>query len=327
VELSIKYNLNIKQWNDFVSAESADGGLLQSWNWGEFQAGLNKKIFRLGVCDETKIVAAALIVQHVMPLGFSYLYLPRGPVIAKATDESAVGEYLFIAIKKIARAEKSIFLRLDPPWENGDELIKLGFKLIGQVQPKNTLILDLHLSEAELLSQMKPKTRYNIKLAQKHKVKIVRSDKNGKDFAAFWKLLEQTSERDKIKSHSKNYYRTMLKLPELELVLAYAGDELATANIMATIGKRRIYLHGASNYLLRDKMAPYLLQWEMIRQAKSAGLQYYDFWGVDEIKWPGVTRFKQGFAPKKKFTEYIGAYDLVYYKVFYRLYNLIKKFI
>lgn len=327
VKLSIKYNLEIKQWNDFTSTESADGGLLQSWNWGEFQNNLNKKIFRLSVFDEAKLVATALIVKHVMPLGFSYLYLPRGPVIAKSTNKSAVSDYLLIAIKKIAQAEKSIFLRADPPWSNDAELIKSGFKPIGQVQPKSTLILDLSLSEAELSAQMKPKTRYNIKVAQKHKVKIVRSDKNEKDFEAFWKLLQQTSERDRIKSHSKNYYRQMLKSPELELVFAYVGDKLATANIMATIGAWRIYLHGASNYELREKMAPYLLQWEMIRQAKSTGLKYYDFWGVDEIKWPGVTRFKQGFAPKKKFTEYIGAYDLVYYKMFYWLYNLTKKFI
>lgn len=327
VKLSIKYNLENQLWNSFVSAESADGGLLQSWNWGEFQISLKKKIFRLAVFDDNKLLAVALVIKQEMPLGFSYLYLPRGPVIAGSVTDSTVNDYLFSTIKKIAQAEKAIFLRLDPSWLKSTELDRQGMVSVGQVQPKSTLILDLNLTEVELLAQMKPKTRYNIKLAEKHKVKVFTSKKQPADLEVFWKLLQQTSERDNIKSHSRSYYEKMLKLPEWELVFAYVGDKLAAAAIMATMGEWRIYLHGASNYELREKMAPYLLQWEMIRRAKSAGLKYYDFWGVDEIKWPGVTRFKQGFAPKKKFTEYIGAYDLVYYKIFYKLYNLTKRFI
>jgi lipid II:glycine glycyltransferase (peptidoglycan interpeptide bridge formation enzyme) len=72
-------------------------------------------------------------------------------------------------------------------------------------------------------------------------------------------------------------------------------------------------------------MAPYLLQWEMIKYAKSKNFKFYDFWGADEKKWPGVTRFKSGFAPKQDFTLYVGAYDYSFNKLLYQIYGIIKK--
>lgn len=324
--LSIKYNLNKKDWDDFVSASAPDGGWLQSWAWGEFQRDWGRKIFRLAVFDGDILLAAALVVKQEMPLGFCYLYSPRGPVIGQSADRSAIIDFLLLIVKKIAQAEQAIFFRLDPAWPEVSELIDRGFKLIGQVQPKSTLILDLNRSEAELSAQMKPKTRYNVKVAEKRGLKIVRSDKSEADFEIFWRLLQQTAKRDRIKSHQREYYLKMLKLPEAQLVFAKSGDKAVAANLMIIFGAWSLYLHGASDYRFRDQMGPYLLQWQSIRAAKAAGCRYYDFWGADSRRWPGVTRFKAGFAPAQPFTEYVGAYDLVYNKFFYRLYNLIKRF-
>ena len=70
-------------------------------------------------------------------------------------------------------------------------------------------------------------------------------------------------------------------------------------------------------------MAPYLSQWEQIKEAKKQGFQIYDFWGIDEINWPGVTRFKNGFGGKE--IEYIGAYDYVFQPWWYVVYKGTKK--
>lgn len=326
MNLSIKYNLSEKDWDAFAAQIANDGGFLQSWRWGEFQRGLDRKIFRLAVFDGAKIVALALIIKQEMPLGFSYLYLPRGPVIGEGKDRPAILDFLFLAIKKIARAEQAIFLRLDPPWASSRELAGAGFNFIGSVQPKSTLILDLSKSEEELLAAMKPKTRYNIKVAQKRGIIIKESAASGNDFEDFWRLLQKTSARDRIKSHTKEYYRKMLACPGVRLVFAELDGQKVAANIMARFGAWEIYLHGASDYDFRDKMGPYLLQWRMIAAAKKNNCRFYDFWGADAKKWPGVTRFKRGFAPDLPLTEYIGAHDLVYKKFFYQIYLLIKKF-
>ncbi|MFA5020785.1 MAG: peptidoglycan bridge formation glycyltransferase FemA/FemB family protein [Patescibacteria group bacterium] len=326
MDLTIKYNLAKQTWDGFVSASAPDGGWLQSWAWGEFQQDWGRKIFRLAVFDGDVLAAVILLAKQEMPLGFCYLYAPRGPVIGRSADRSAVIDFLFLAVKKIAQAEQAIFFRLDPAWPAAPELIDRGFKLIGQVQPKSTLILDLNLSEAELSAQLKPKTRYNIKVAEKRGLKIVSSDKSEADFEVFWRLLQKTSKRDRIKSHQREYYLKMLKLPETQLVFARAGDRAVAANLMANFGAWSVYLHGASDYAFRDQMGPYLLQWQLIKAAKAAGCRFYDFWGVDSRKWPGVTRFKTGFAPSQPLTEYVGAYDFVYNKFFYRAYNLMKRF-
>ena len=70
-------------------------------------------------------------------------------------------------------------------------------------------------------------------------------------------------------------------------------------------------------------MAPYLLQWQQILEAKKRGCAEYDFWGINEKKWPGVTRFKKGFSGKE--VGYPGAFDLIFQPIWYSLYKIVKK--
>lgn len=318
--IKVNSDLNSEQWNKFVVDSGVDGGFLQSWQWGEFQESLGRKIFRIVAVDGGKIIGVALAVRQNLPLGQNYIYSPRGPLAGK--DSAAE---IIKAISKIAREERSLFVRLDPAWGDDKVLADSGFKNIGQVQPKKTLILDLAKSEAELLEQMKPKTRYNIKVANKHGVEI-RNGGEG-DFELFWELMAKTCRRDGIKCHAKGYYQKQLKIPGFRLVLAWWQNRAIAGAIMSDFGTICTYVHGASDHDYRDKMAPYLLQWEMIRQAKQAGQSRYDFWGADESnpKWSGVTRFKLGFAPQQPLTGYIGAYDLPIRPVACSAYNFLKR--
>ena len=167
---------------------------------------------------------------------------------------------------------------------------------------------------------MKPKTRYNIKIAEKHRIKI---DQGKEYFEDFWELMKKTSKRDQFVSHPKEYYLKMSDF--MEIMVAKYEDKVIAANLTVFFGDWCVYLHGASDYNFRDKMAPYLLQWETIKKAKKQGKKHYDFWGVDEKKWPGVTRFKTGFSPKTGFAEYAGAWDEAYASLWYGLYKLIKR--
>ena len=99
--------------------------------------------------------------------------------------------------------------------------------------------------------------------------------------------------------------------------------QIIAANLVNFYGDTATYLHGSSSSKNRQVMAPHLLQWEQIKEAKNRGMKYYDFWGFDEDKWPGVSRFKKGFGGE--IVEYAGAYDLIWNKLWYQLYNLAKK--
>ncbi|MBI3291000.1 peptidoglycan bridge formation glycyltransferase FemA/FemB family protein [Candidatus Falkowbacteria bacterium] len=324
-----------KTWDEFVASYSVDGGLLQSWQWGDFQKSLENKVIRLGALDnEGAFQGAALLIKIELPFEYNYLYCPRGPVVN--TMEVSDMEDLFSEIKQIAKEEKSFLLRVDPAWTLGNEkrLFDAGWrKSEGEVQPKCSMIIDITRSEEEIMSLMKQKTRYNIGLAQKRGV-TVRTSSEISDMEAFWQLTKQTSERDGFKSHPKKHYQKMFELFKddgtIKLFLAEYDNKIVAANMVAFFGRMAVYLHGSSADMYRGMMAPYLLQWQAILEAKKLGFSQYDFGGVNGLsyqnpKWEGITRFKTSFATDTQPKEYVGNFELVINPVIFSAYKFVKQ--
>ncbi|MDD2807421.1 MAG: peptidoglycan bridge formation glycyltransferase FemA/FemB family protein [Patescibacteria group bacterium] len=322
-------------WDNFVKNTSPDGGLLQSWGWGDFQKSLDNKIYRLAALDGLgQLQAVTLLIKHDLHFEYNYLYCPRGPLVntLKVDDLTA----LFNEIRKVAKDEKSFSLRVDPPWLIGNEarLTDYGFrKAENEVQPKCSLVLDISKSEAEILASMKQKTRYNIGLAQRHGVKVKVSSEIS-DIETFWQLIKQTSGRDGFKPHAKEHYKKMLeafaKTGTIKLFMAEYQNKIIAVNMVSYFGNVATYLHGSSSDIYREVMSPYLLQWQAIIEAKKVGCQLYDFGGVNgrsfhNKMWQGITRFKLGFADEASVREYIGSYDLVINPVIFSVYKFVKQ--
>jgi lipid II:glycine glycyltransferase (peptidoglycan interpeptide bridge formation enzyme) len=66
------------------------------------------------------------------------------------------------------------------------------------------------------------------------------------------------------------------------------------------------------------------LQWRQIQEAKRKGCRDYDFWGIDEKRWPGLTYFKKNFKGKE--SEYPKGKDLIFKGGWYFIYNFLRKF-
>ena len=310
---------NEKQLNDFVGSQP-HAQFLQSWQWGEFQREVSGIVWRIVVEDGGQSVASAKLVKKQLPMGKSYFYCGRGPIFKNGAGDAAV-TMLFNEIKRIASEESIMFLRFDPIFSVAD--FKYSIVKTIDVQPSQTVILDLSLSEADILKNMQQKTRYNIKLAEKKGVKIVES--GAERFEEFWQLLASTSERDEFSLHGRSYYQAMLKLDGnfLKLFFAeYKGRPLV-GNIAVFFGDTATYIHGGSSNENREVMAPHDLQWHTIKLAKQAGLKYYDWHGINEKRWPGVTRFKIGFGGRP--VTYPGTFDLVYDKEWYKIYKMVRK--
>ena len=252
---------------------------------------------------------------------------------AQADNPEAMSLFLE-EIRQIAKQAKSIFLKIEPPIHS--HFLKSFFnkpankftKSKKEIQVSETLVLDTNKPEQELLNQMHQKTRYNIKLAQKKGVIIQLAEPSDQlAMETFLELLKVTADRDKFHLHNQEYYLKMWQVLGKEgmvrLFLARHQDKVIAANLVCFFGSTVTYLHGASDYKFRDLMAPYLLQWEAISQAKKIGFRYYDFWGVDEKKWPGVTRFKMGFSGER--VSSLGAFDLVFRPIWYQTYNLARR--
>lgn len=202
------------------------------------------------------------------------------------------------------------------------------------IQPPDTVLLNLEQSEDELLAGMKPKWRYNIRLAQKKGITIKES--LGEDFEIFWKLYLETAKRDAIAIHSKAYYESVFKkqedaagtLPQAKLWTAWYNKEPISAIITVYYNKRATYLYGASSNEHRNVMAPYLLQWSAIMDAQRNGCTVYDMYGISPKEDPehpmaGLYRFKTGFGGTIR--HYAGCVDIPVQMLSYKIFAVAEK--
>jgi lipid II:glycine glycyltransferase (peptidoglycan interpeptide bridge formation enzyme) len=305
-----------EQLNKFVVKNSVRSGaeFLQSFSWGEITLAEGEEILRVAAREKEEWRAAATLIKKKLPANNFYWYAPRGPLGTPAGINFLISE-----IKKLS--PRAVFFRLEPG--TLDKAAPFSLIRIADLQPRKTLVLDLGRSEEELLRQMQQKTRYNIRLAEKKGVKIRAGGEE--DFPEFWRLLNKTSRRDVFRLHAEKHYRNLISADKnfIKLFFAcYEGKNIA-AGIFCFFGDKVTYLHGASDNEFRNIMAPHLLQWELIKEARRDGYKYYDFYGIDGKKWPGVTRFKLGFGGQA--IEYPGTFDFVFRPFLYRLYALARK--
>jgi lipid II:glycine glycyltransferase (peptidoglycan interpeptide bridge formation enzyme) len=339
-----------------------DDNFLQSEMWRKFQASVGRKVFFIG---DNNISAS--IIEHNLPVAGRYFYIPRWPSARISNSQFLISNKIpnsndqiskiFSEVISLAKENNIGWIRIDPENEKILELVKdLRIeKAPHDMQPKENFVMSITKTEEELLAGMKEKTRYNIKLSQKRgvSVKVISNskflisnqtsnsnDQNFKNYAEeFIKLIKITSQRKGIKSHPENYYRKMLEtIPRENLKLYLAEYQNATiAGILVIyFGKTATYLHGASSDEFRNVMAPYLLQWQAIQDAKKAGMEKYDFGGISTnyelntnirttSSWAGITKFKIGFSPETKSTEFPGSYDIVINPFKYALYRALQK--
>ncbi len=323
---------NQKEWDNFITfnggSSTQAGRFLQSWQWGDFQRVLGRRIWRLAVKNEERVIGQSLIIKYPLPFRKSYFYCPRGPLfrpfqsgadLEKPRNGRLLNLFFIDELKKLAKKEGAIFFRFEP--ETDLKLTAGRLKKIKDVQPSETLLLDLTKPEQEILSQMHAKTRYNIHLAEKYGV-VVKEDKSDQSIKEFLNLLCQTAKREGFKPHSADYYYRMLKFNHdfSRLYLAKYRGQTVAAYIVIYFGGVATYVHGASSRQYKQAMAPHLLHWEIIKQAKERGFQFYDFWGISEKNWPSLTRFKSSFGGQR--VAYPGTFDLPICRFWYYLYRI-----
>jgi len=335
MELQINQGLEMQGWDYFV-LQHPDGNLLQSWAWGEFQKDFGHPIWRLAVTDNGNTLAQLLVIKIPLKLGWHIFYAPRAILINKtqpASHQHTAMKLIIDYLKNIALSEKVILFRTDPPLSSSDTTALSIYKSIGflisprSTQPKTNLWLDIRPKEPNLLLQMKSKTRYNIRLAEKHQIKV-RVAQKPEEIAIFNNLIRTTSTRDGFHPHPENYYTqqfsTLDKYNIMSLLVAeYDGQPLATA-LVSFFGHTATYLHGASSNQHRDKQPTYALHWEIIKAAKQRDCTTYDLGGInlnDNHAWAGITRFKLGFGGN--IVDYIGNLELPLNKPWFKLYQLL----
>ena len=299
---------------------------LQSEEWGKFREKTKIKVI--------KTKSFQLTIHKIPHSKLTIGYLPKGDL----PNEEMIEE-----LKKIGKGENCIFIQLEPKVEqmlNGKrKMEKLG--LVPAAHPLFTRFnfeLDLTKTEQDLLKNMHSKTRYNIKVAQKHNVKVEENNSE-KAFLEYLKLTKETTKRQGFFAHTQSYHRIMwetLKVQKLDtnkltahLLRAIYKEETLVVWILFVYKDTLYYPYGASSDQYREVMASNLMMWEAIKFGKKLGLKKFDMWGSlgpDADKndgWYGFHRFKQGYGPR--LVEYVGSYDLIIKPLLYKLYVVADK--
>ncbi len=312
--------------------------VLQSFEWGQFKARHGWRPLRLLFEKDGSAQAAASILKRTLShLPLCIMYVPKGPVLDYSDNEML--NYVLATLEDVAKRHHAIFVKIDPdvcldePNSPAVEVItaleKRGWRLSSeQIQFRNTVLIDLTRKEDELLKAMKPKTRYNVRLAARRGVRVRIGGLD--DLELFYEMYAETSTRDGFIIRPFDYYRdawqSFMKANLAQLFIAEYEDQPLAGLILFRFGKKVWYMYGASRNLHRNLMPNHLLQWEAMRWAKAQGCTVYDLWGAPDVLdesdplW-GVYRFKEGFGGR--FVRHIGAYDYSTSRFLYRFYTVI----
>ena len=364
-------------WNVLIS-NLPSPHFLQTFEWGQVKAKYGwKPYYAVWTQDQFSVISdqssvpedtitACLILKRAIPIrGFAarlcVLYCPKGPLLDWKNVH--LRKRVLDDLQAFAKKQGAIFLKIDPdvvlgtgiPGADGSteesggaelqsELAQRGWVYSSdQIQFRNSVLVDLTVSEEEMLARMKQKTRYNVRLAEKKgvTVRVGATD----DLPMLYKMYAETSVRDGFVIRDENYYMTVWKmfmqnnvgrleglqvstfqlsnLPTCQPLIAEVDGEPVAGIFLFTFADRAYYVYGMSREVHREKMPTYLLQWEAMKRAKSAGCTVYDLWGAPETfdesdsMW-GVYRFKEGLGGRVVRT--LGAWDYAPNKFWYKMY-------
>jgi len=282
---------------------------LQSGFWGSFKAQFGWEAFAFRAVwktQDSQQEKSLLVLRRRLAPAFALAYVPWGPELPADVPFQSALEELAKRLKE-ELPKDTVFIRFDPPWlldENNEALIPPGFiRAEADIQPPDSVILDLTQPMESIIEQMKPKWRYNCRLALKKGVKVRQAEKS--EIIVFYDLLKETSKRDRIAIHGFDYYKALLEneMPEIRLYLAEHEGDILAGIVTLFRGIEAVYLYGASSDKKRNFMPAYALQLKAIEDAKNSGCKKYDFFGIPpgndkSHSMSGLYQFKTGFGGK-----------------------------
>jgi lipid II:glycine glycyltransferase (peptidoglycan interpeptide bridge formation enzyme) len=229
----MKFNPNIEK-EKYIEFEekSSKAHFMQTYAWGQFAIKGKKQIpLYVGMEDDNgNILCEALFLKKNTPLGYSYIYCPRGYVIDFNNIE-LLKEFTN-ALKNYMRENKIIYIKIDPDlkYEDIDEeakplkdgfnnyklfnsLLDLGYihkgfyKLYEGNQPRYTFRIDLTKSKDEIDNNISKSFLKSVKRSYNYNLEI----DNETNIDLFCELNKYNSSKDDFKPYSKEYYEEFTK--------------------------------------------------------------------------------------------------------------------
>ena len=313
------------------------------------------------LAQRERALASRDMLVVIRPVGpnTTMAYVPFGPELLP--NEERRGRWLEQLSERIRPhlPDNCIFIRYDLPWESPwaadkdrytEDQIWLGKPRTGiremrmnfdtkrynlrkaptDLLPTDTVILDLTTDRDRLLSRMKPKTRYNIRLSKRKGVHV--REAGIKDLPLWYDIYCETADRHGMTLNGLDYFKAAFEVnasdsgspASIHLLLAETDEKPVAGILLAIAASRATYLYGASSLKKSHCMPSYALQWAAITKAKAAGCKDYDLFGTAPYPDPyhpmyGLYRFKTGFGGRMIHRQ--GCWDYPYAEAPYDLYR------
>lgn len=302
---------NKSDWEQFLQTQEFTP-FVQSPSYIHFYQSLYENGFLLGIYEGQTLIGGSVVVTTHAKRG-NFLYLPYGPLLPAQHTKEALSS-LIDFLKEYATAHGYVFIRVSPFLEQTPEHIRL-FQEVGfrsapmHVLAENTWILNIGPDEEFLLQSMNKNHRNLIRRCEREGV-VIKKTSQVDGLSGLNSLLNVTAKRHHFKRFSEKYITEEFKcfLPDHCLLFeAFLPDgTLDSAAVIMFYGTMAAYRHSASLNVNPKLPTSYLLQWEVIKEAKKRGIVWYNFWGIAPEGAPashpffGITHFKKGFGGIKK---------------------------
>lgn len=308
----------VANWDALLATNPLHDEPMQAKVYGEFKAHFGWSPKHYVYEDGPQQIAMFFLVRSLPHFGEIW-YCPKGPAISSLAQLKAIMDGLKPELAKafLVKFEPELLLDRTPAVEmEALGLVKARFDLQWN---KSTVVVNLKPSEEEILDSFKQKTRYNIRLSARKGVEIKPVELTEQNMKLMYDLLLETQKRNGFYMRSRAYMETFWKLyakaSQGQLFFAYFEGEILSGVFATWCGTRALYKDGGSTRTHSNLMAPYLMQWEVMKWLKRHGVEHYDLHGMpprDQLEdsshpLAGLVRFKSGF--NSELTEYVGVYD------------------
>lgn len=270
-----------------------------------------------------EIVSVAQVRLMKLPyLGKLIAYVLSGPLFHRRScepDWEAFGQ-IVRALKIEYVGKRNMILRLNTllTSENSQKCMPIfqaeGFSYLNPKVSVKTMIVDLTPPLECLRKGLEQKWRNCLNRAEKNGLEII----EGNDdviLARFLKIYHEMSARKQlpIAGDIKALKAMQSALPapfKMQVILVLERGETTAGVIISGIGKRGIYLFGATADSGMKNKASYLAQWCAIQWLKKNHCTEYDLNGVNAEFNPGVYNFKNGLCGRNgKEVEFLGFFE------------------
>ena len=315
----------------YVAKNHPEANFLQSSGWGKVYELDGEKVFYLGLYDDDVLHGTAVAIVKNARRG-KYLEIPGGPILDWDHEPRFVKTFMQ-EIAKIAKTEDCVFVRMRPNIEDSYER-RQQVKSLGLIESpmhlhaEHTVMMNLSMTEDEMLKQMRRQTRYEIKRAKKMGIQV--SHDTGKyAFSDFYDLQLKTAKRQGFIPSSREFIiaqHDAFSGAARIYTASIDGKPLAKGLIIMQTPEA-VYHEAASTEEGRKYPGAYALLWQAIRDARNLGFKRFNLFGIappnsPNHRYAGVTTFKTGFGGDK--ITYLPAHDLVIRPMRYKLVHLIE---